>query len=263
MSETQVNTMTNVTNEFSKLILEAEQAAKDYVEKYIANMSFDLNENSPTFGKIRQLIPTIKRNVTIDGYTYDLLTKIEHKQGEKIQIYNNKVYLFDVVDYPLIMTSPEFINMSIKKLFDKVCRSISLKHKFCNEGLVDISYVKSVEDCEKILKPHVNLISESWHELDITPDYLFHLIKYIKCEQSAIKYTMLSTLALESIYKCVDNRFVTGRADRVYKGGHTGPNYEQTAIVEINKYAVTGKGKKLRLGEVYLGRNKWQTLVIT
>lgn len=219
--------------------LETEHALCEAVELFFAsNIGMELTMNNI-------------KNYQINEDQFDLALIINVREGCQTYKYNYKpgIYLFDVVDLPLEIRSPEFINVILNKCFEKDE----------NDNLV----LKSEYERKRYLAPESNPLLDRKLCVPLSDELIKVCIRHYKYNgKSNYHYGVLGTKAFESLSERIDNKLGTGRCDRVYSTyGATGPCMEDTALKIMKENGKSSK-TKLKTARVYSGKGIWKRVIV-
>lgn len=220
------------------------QIVKQKIERIKTKLDYVLEYNKTSF--INSEKPEVRIEV-FEDYVYN-----EDVYDMAIVInpgflFRNKsgIYLFDIVEFAPIMTTPEFITMAISKFFDKHGEELILKEKYKNgDNKLEYGIIKGNNSIPLPLPIG---------EIECTNEYMGALAKSFKNKN----YTMFNVKLIESVEVKLDEIFYTDIPGMKPTGGSTGPNMGLKVAKEINDYIMTEKKKR----NIKTGSSEWRLFI--
>ena len=179
-------------------------------------------------------------------------------------------FLFDVVDVPLPMRLPEFMELAANKvLVRSPLGTYSVREKYLSKEMIQRSPEGNCRMMERYLLSDMFIRPKSGGTpVRLREEYVKLLIKYATIKYlsgktygpgGGLKYHLLGTDDIESCHTRIGHALYTGRCDRVIGACKYDADSIEQSIMNILKES--GCKKKLRTGKIHLGKGEWQRVI--
>lgn len=205
----------------------------------------------------------IEKYTRLNGFTFDLIVMIQpsftlpyDKNFTHFPAVNDSyhgIYLFDITKLPVMVRSPELLDIIERKFFDNIGGVVSLKSKYAGDN-----------GC---IKKNVMLTSHSSNKgVEITQEIVDIIMRRQVCKikyrndigfELPIKHELLGYDNLETHLQRIKNMIYTGRCDHIISDkNHPKTPQDNIALEIIRQYC-----KKFKTARIHTEFDEWKTYI--